>query len=175
LAGDNEQNGLFAVLRDVMWKSPENLLWIDLSYNYLITIDEEISKFPNLQNLYLNYNYIKDLGQTQKLGKMKNLKSLNLFGNPVEQVPGYRMWVLGVMYEESDSLKKFDQVVITAKEFQSMCVWNERFNTSAAAKLTRVSYNYFSDKKDKKGNIIKGNVASFPPELKVASDDKSKN
>jgi Leucine-rich repeat (LRR) protein len=91
-----------------MWKSPENLIWIDLSYNYLVTIDEEILKFPNLQNLYLNYNYIKDLSQTQKLGKLKNLKSLNLFGNPVEQVPGYRMWVLGVMYEESDSLKKFD-------------------------------------------------------------------
>ena len=67
-----------------MWKSPENLIWIDLSYNYLVTIDEEILKFPNLQNLYMNYNYIKDLSQTQKLGKLKNLKSLNLFGNPVE-------------------------------------------------------------------------------------------
>jgi len=65
--------------------------------------------------------------------------------------------------------------VITAKEFQQMCIWNERFNTSAAAKLSRVSNSYFSDKKDKKGNIIKGNVASSPPELKVASDDKSKN
>jgi hypothetical protein len=55
-----------------------------------------------------------------------------------------------------------------------MCVWNERFNTAAAAKLARVSHSYFLDKKDKKGNIIKGNVASSPPELKVASDDKSK-
>jgi len=63
LAGDTEIDGLFNVLTDVMWKSPVNLTWIDLSYNYLVTIDEEILKFPNLQNLYLQYNYIKDLGQ----------------------------------------------------------------------------------------------------------------
>lgn len=105
---------LYRVLEDVMWKSPANLTWIDLSYNYLVTIDEEILKFPNLQNLYLQYNYIKDLGEVRKLQKLKNLKSVNLFGNPIEQVPGYRLWILGALYEDNDTLKKLDQVVVTA-------------------------------------------------------------
>jgi len=105
---------LYRVLEDIMWKSPANLIWIDLSYNYLLTIDEEILKFPNLQNLYLQYNYIKDLGEVRKLQKLRNLKSVNLFGNPIEQVPGYRLWILGALYEDNDTLKKLDQVVVTA-------------------------------------------------------------
>lgn len=105
---------LYKVLEDIMWKSPANLIWIDLSYNYLVTIDDEILKFPNLQNLYLQYNYIKDLGEVRKLQKLRHLKSINLFGNPIEQVPGYRLWILGVLYEDNDCLKKLDQVVITA-------------------------------------------------------------
>lgn len=75
---------MFTILKEVMWRSPTNLIWIDISYNYLTTIDDEITKFPNLQNLYLQYNYIKDLGETKKLHKLKSLKSLNLFGNPIE-------------------------------------------------------------------------------------------
>ena len=77
-----------------MWITQTNLILIDLSYNYLTTINDEITKFPNLQNLYLPYIYIKDLGETKKLNIIKVLKSLNMFGNPINQVPNYRMWVL---------------------------------------------------------------------------------
>ena len=67
-------------------------------------------------------------------------------------------------------------MIVTAKEFQAMCVWNERFNPAASAKLSRVSQSYFADKKDKKtGKIIPGNKAKAPPELKVETDDKTKN
>ena len=157
-----------------MWKSPVNLIWIDLSFNYLTTIDEEILKFPNLQCLYLQYNFIKDLGEVRKLGRMKNLKSVNLFGNPIEQVPGYRMWVLGVLYEDNDTLKKLDQVVVTTKEFQAVCVWNERFNANQSLKLSKISNLYFAEKKDANGNIIpnSGNRAQVPPEKKVEVDEK---
>ena len=77
-----------------MWITQTNLILIDLSYNYLTTINDEITKFPNLQNLYLPYIYIKDLGETKKLNIIKVLKSLNMFGNPINQVSNYRMWVL---------------------------------------------------------------------------------
>lgn len=155
-----------------MWKSPANLVWIDLSYNYLVTIDDEILKFPNLQNLYLQYNYIKDLGEVRKLQKLRHLKSINLFGNHIEQIPGYRLWILGVFYEDNDCLKKLDQVVITAQEFQKMCVWNERFMTGQTTKLSKLSASYFADKKDKKGNRIEGIKVSGPPELKVGKEDQ---
>lgn len=35
------------------------------------------------------------------------------------------MWVLGVLYLQSETLKKLDQVVVTKKEFDAVCVWNE--------------------------------------------------
>jgi Leucine-rich repeat (LRR) protein len=41
----------------VMW-NPNNLEWLDLSYNYLEKIEPEILQFPNLKTLYLHGNYI---------------------------------------------------------------------------------------------------------------------
>ena len=89
--------GLSKVLVDVMWDST-NLLWLDLSYNYLEHIDEELLQFPTLKTLYLHGNYISNLDETKKLVSLENLQSLTLFGNPIEQIKGYRMWVLSVMY-----------------------------------------------------------------------------
>ncbi len=43
----------------------------------------------------------------------------------MEQIPNYRLWVLGVLYLQSETLKKLDQVVVTKKEFDAVCVWNE--------------------------------------------------
>ena len=90
-----------------MWTT-NHLVWLDLSYNYLVNIEDEISKFPNLTNLYLQCNYIKNLEETRKLAQLSELKTLNLFGNPIEQVPGYRMFVLGAIYAENDALKRLD-------------------------------------------------------------------
>jgi hypothetical protein len=39
---------MFNVLKQVMVNDPTKLIWIDLSYNYLVTIDTEILNFPNL-------------------------------------------------------------------------------------------------------------------------------
>ena len=85
------------VLDAVMYHS-KNLLWLDLSYNYLTTIDEDILEFPELKTLYLHGNYIQNLDQTKKLQNFQDLQSLTLYSNPIEQIKGYRMYVLGVMY-----------------------------------------------------------------------------
>ena len=45
------------------------------------------------------------------------------------------MWVLGVMYDQNNTLKKLDQVLVTAKEFDSVCVWNESINKNLSSKL----------------------------------------
>jgi len=39
---------------------------------------------------------------------MPDLHTLTLYANPIEQIAGYRMWVLGAMYLNSVSLKKLD-------------------------------------------------------------------
>ena len=47
VGAENEDLGLYRVLQDVMWTT-QNLLWLDLSYNYLVTIEDELLKLPNL-------------------------------------------------------------------------------------------------------------------------------
>jgi hypothetical protein len=44
----------------------------------------------------------------RKLQNFDQLQTLTLFGNPIEQIKGYRMWVLGVMYEKNENLRRFD-------------------------------------------------------------------
>ena len=45
------------VLLDVMYNS-QNLIWLDLSYNYLETIESDLLQFPQLKTLYMHGNYI---------------------------------------------------------------------------------------------------------------------
>lgn len=52
-----------------------------------------------------------------------------------------------------------------------MCVWNERFMSGHTAKLSKLSTNYFADKKDKKGNKIEGIKVNEPPKLKLEKED----
>ena len=100
--------GMADVLEAVMWNS-RNLLWLDLSYNYLQDIDEELLEFPELKTLYLHGNYISSLEQTKKLQKFYDLQSLTLYGNSIEQIKGYRMYVLGVMYANNNqNLRRLD-------------------------------------------------------------------
>jgi Leucine-rich repeat (LRR) protein len=131
--------GLSTILKDVMWNA-NRLLWIDLSYNYLEKIEDElVTNFPCLRTLYLHGCYILNLEEVRKLNTLPDLHTITLYGNPIEQIKGYRMWVLGVMYLQSESLKKLDQVVVTKKEFDAVCVWNEALSKNAAQKLKKLT------------------------------------
>jgi Leucine-rich repeat (LRR) protein len=56
-----------------MWNS-SRLQWIDLSYNYLEKIEDEIVlNFPCLKTLYLHGNYILNIEEVKKLGGLKEL------------------------------------------------------------------------------------------------------
>ena len=39
----------------------KNLAWIDLSHNYLTSINYAFTDFPNLKTLYLHANYIAQI------------------------------------------------------------------------------------------------------------------
>lgn len=76
--------GLSVILKDVMWNS-NRLLWVDLSYNYLEKIEDEIvTGFPCLKTLYLHGCYIGNLEEVRKLNTLENLHTLTLYGNPIE-------------------------------------------------------------------------------------------
>lgn len=78
-----ELAGLSTVLSKVMW-GHNNLLWLDLSSNYLTKIDLEISEFPNLKTLYLHANYITEMEEVEKLQNLSSLRILTLHGNEIE-------------------------------------------------------------------------------------------
>lgn len=129
--------GLRDILNFVVWQ-PDQIQWLDLSYNYLATIEREITNFPNLKTLYFHGNYISNLEEVKKLQELPNLATLTLYGNSIEQVKGYRLYVLGMLYEKHESLKKLDNVLITGKEFDNVIVWNERLFATKRTKLRRL-------------------------------------
>ncbi len=120
-----------------MW-FPERLEWLDLSYNYLEKIDKEILNFPMLKTLYLHGNYISNLDEVKILCNFPYMLNLSLFGNFIEQIKGYRLFCLGIMYSKYETLKKFDSVVITRKEFDNVIVWNERLFGKQTKKLKKL-------------------------------------
>lgn len=52
-----------------MW-NVNNLQWLDLAYNQLTEIEDEILNFPNLKVLYLHGNDIRCLEETRKLTQL---------------------------------------------------------------------------------------------------------
>ncbi len=140
-------SGMFHTLDTYVMRAPRNLLWLNLSYNYLTKIDVEILEFPNLKSLQLHGNYIGDLAEVEKLSKLECLISLTLNGNPIEAIKGYRMYVLGLLYKERETLKKLDSTVITNAEYDNAVVWNQRLYTDHMNKLSRLSKRYFEKEK----------------------------
>ncbi len=63
---------------------------------------------------------------------------MTLYGNSIEQIKGYRYYVLGIMYEMHETLKKLDNVLITRKEFDGVIVWNERLYATKRQKLRKL-------------------------------------
>jgi len=53
---------------------------------------------------------------------------LTLNGNPIEEIRGYRMFVLGFMFSQFETLRKLDTVIISKVEFDNVLVWNERLH-----------------------------------------------
>lgn len=72
-----------------------NILWLDLSFNHIEKTSESfISVFLNLTSLYLHANGIKKLSDIKRLSKLLSLKSLTLYGNPVEENKHYKNYTL---------------------------------------------------------------------------------
>jgi hypothetical protein len=63
---------------------------------------------------------------------------LTLNGNPIEEIKGYRLYVLGLMFSQYETLRKLDTVIISKTEFDNVLVWNERLFASMHAKPGRL-------------------------------------
>ena len=77
--------------------SSDNLSWLDLSFNALSDIEDDITEFPNLKILYIHGNNISNINSVLKLRKLLKLRTLTLHGNPVESTPNYRSCVVTIL------------------------------------------------------------------------------
>ena len=89
--------------------------WLDVSFNQIETLHPLIFEhFPNISALYLQANKILKLSEIKKLEKFQRLKSIAIFGNPVEEHKHYRNYVL----YHCKSLTNFDMSPVTKSERQ---------------------------------------------------------
>lgn len=89
----------------------KSLKWVDLSFNYLENIQEELCELPNLMSLYLHGNLVYEMREVMNLFNSP-IKNLTLYGNQIDQIPGYRMFVITLLPQ----IKRLDSVLITKLE-----------------------------------------------------------
>jgi Leucine-rich repeat (LRR) protein len=106
-----ELTGLNTVLDGIM-DNARHLQWIDISHNYLVTLDYSFEDFPHLKTLYLHCNFVADLAQLDKLKHLEELKTFTIHGNPLTSVPNFRILTISILTQ----LKKLDSVLISKKE-----------------------------------------------------------
>ncbi|XP_077197242.1 leucine-rich repeat-containing protein 51 isoform X2 [Paroedura picta] len=107
---------------DIMKKlleHPEDIYWIDLSFNDLPIIDPVLTTYYNLRTLNLHGNSIHELSEVDKLAVLPHLRSLTLHGNPIEEEKGYRSYVVSTL----PNLKSFDFSGITKLDRSTAAVW----------------------------------------------------
>jgi hypothetical protein len=92
------------------------ILWLDLSFNQIKRLGALAATFPNVTTIYLHANQISRLSELQKLQEFPHLKSLALFGNPIEEHKHYRNYVLYAC----PNLTQFDMSPVTKSERQSV-------------------------------------------------------
>merc|ERR1712167_408287 len=98
---------------------PENLQWLDLSFNLFTTIDPVLLNFQSLHVLYMHGNQIAKLPAVNKLQGLPKLRSFTMNGNPVESMKAYRRYVVGALPQ----LRSLDHASITEDEIAHAKAW----------------------------------------------------
>lgn len=93
--------------------------WLDLSFNHIESIKEiATTTFPNVTTLYLHANRISKLSDVKLLSNFENLKSLSLYGNPIEEKKHYKKYII---YFNSQ-ITQFDSSPITKQDRDQVSV-----------------------------------------------------
>lgn len=113
LANNNlvDMKGLYQMALDVV-EYPEDIAWLDLSFNDITNVSDDILEFPALKMIYLHGNKIRHFADLQRLQRLPNLYSLTLHGNPIENNPNYRSSIIAMF----PSLKSLDFAKVTEDE-----------------------------------------------------------
>ena len=80
-------------------------------------------QYPKLKILYLHGNQIDKLSEVDKLGALPELFSITLHGNPIEDIPGYKQYVISALPQ----LKVFNTITITNQDRSDASTWKRKF------------------------------------------------
>ena len=97
---------------DSCLSEPGKADFLDLSFNQLTTVDEQLARYSDLTCVYLHGNNITKLKDLRFLKALPNLRKLTIHGNPVENVKQYRMTVIAAL----PNLKQLDFTPITSND-----------------------------------------------------------
>ena len=107
----SDWNG-FTEAIDSCLSEPGVMDFVDLSFNQLTTVDEQLARYKDLACVYLHGNKIAKLKDLKFLKALPNLRKLTLHGNPVENVKTYRMTLINAL----PNLKQLDFTPITSND-----------------------------------------------------------
>ncbi|RZC40932.1 leucine-rich repeat-containing protein 51, partial [Asbolus verrucosus] len=82
---------------DSILEFPEQLGWIDFSFNHISEIHDSILKYPALKIVYFHGNCIDSLDQVLKLRNLKVLKTVTFHGNPISNLTHYRSYIIAAL------------------------------------------------------------------------------
>lgn len=90
-----------------------------MSFNQISRVGTSFSAFPNVTVLYLHANNISSFSQVKPLGELKDLRSLTLHGNPIEDKKHYRTFVIHMI----PTLTQLDFSTITRQDRETAAAW----------------------------------------------------
>lgn len=120
---------LQSIERSPMPDPVANLQWLDLSFNFISTIDESILELVNLKTLQLHGNQIHSITEYLRLGGLPQLHAFTANGNPTERFGNYRAVVIGAL----EHLHTLDHTLITKAERLSAARYYKSFQARMAA------------------------------------------
>ncbi|CAM5073036.1 unnamed protein product [Natator depressus] len=126
----------FTSTMEQLLEYPDELSWVDLSFNDLPAIDPVLTTYPQLRALNLHGNSIQSLSEVDKLAVLPCLRTLTLHGNPIEEEKGYRSYVLSVLPQ----LKSFDFSGVTKQDRSTATIWRRMNVKPKKVKKRRDNY-----------------------------------
>ena len=125
-------NGLFDVMLEIL-ETPLELTWVDLSFNNIASLSGLSALPENLTVLYLHANNITSLNEVAVLLRFTELRTLTLYGNPIEDIKNYRFCILSMF----PKLKTFDKVTVTDRDKQTAEAYRAFFWPKAVKNKTK--------------------------------------
>ncbi|KAI5703231.1 leucine-rich repeat-containing protein 51-like [Diaphorina citri] len=114
---------------------PDLIGWIDLSFNNIKNVDKNMfTNFPNLKILYLHKNQIEEYLSVFVLRRVNSLRTLSLYGNPIEKIREYRA-VVSTMIPQ---LVTLDSVFILPSEKQETNALNAEIRSYLLPKYEKL-------------------------------------